>query len=165
MFENPRASVTFGPQKGAPVALREPLTPNRFIIQNETGKPLVTFTNDGTVTFGEGYTPDAAARSFWHAMAQRNPLRIFADCGAAFAEAFKGCQYGEEAKGNARWWFGAGWVAALARDAQDAARYRTIRAAVVGDAPAAAAHFMATDNPTSADEMDALVDAARGLPR
>lgn len=42
-------------------------------------KPLVTIRNDGVLIYGEGYEPDAAARTFWEAMALHAPRMC--DCG------------------------------------------------------------------------------------
>ncbi len=38
------------------------------------GKTMVTIRPDGTIEYGEGYTPDAAAKAFWDAMGlERKP--------------------------------------------------------------------------------------------
>lgn len=38
-------------------------------IYGEQGRLMVTVKRDGTLAYGEGYTPDAAARLFWEALA------------------------------------------------------------------------------------------------
>jgi hypothetical protein len=55
----------------ARVKIMEPGTGTVLIInQPGTNDPMVSVHEDGTLTVGEGYTPDAAAREFWEAMAE-----------------------------------------------------------------------------------------------
>ena len=42
-------------------------------IHGETGTALVTIHQDGRLEYGEGYTPDEAARIFWEAIAHMAP--------------------------------------------------------------------------------------------
>lgn len=44
------------------------------IIAPDPAKPLVILKPDGTIEFGPDYTPTEAARVFWMAMADMNPL-------------------------------------------------------------------------------------------
>lgn len=45
-----------------------------FVIMGAADTPLVTISfKDGSLTYGEGYTPDAAAKAFWEAMGQYSP--------------------------------------------------------------------------------------------
>lgn len=39
--------------------------PSRLIINGANNKPMVNILRDGTIEFGENYTPDEAARIFW----------------------------------------------------------------------------------------------------
>lgn len=52
------------PKPGAPVTLIE-------ITKND--KPIVTVLSDGSVIYGKGYTPDAAAKAFWEETAREYP--------------------------------------------------------------------------------------------
>jgi len=54
-------------------------------IDGETA-PLVTIHPDGTLEYGEGYTPDEAARLFWEAMRQWAPKQFRRPTDAAFEE-------------------------------------------------------------------------------
>lgn len=47
-----------------PLIMREPV-PSLTI---NVGKTHVTIQPDGTIIYGEGYTPDAAAKAFWDAV-------------------------------------------------------------------------------------------------
>jgi len=42
---------------------------------SDGGKLLVKIYADGTIEYGEGYTPDEAAKTFWNAIAYHHPLR------------------------------------------------------------------------------------------
>lgn len=44
--------------------------PTGFMLSNG-GKLVVEIKNDGTVRFGEGYTPDSAAKEFFEQIAKR----------------------------------------------------------------------------------------------
>lgn len=46
-----------------------------IVIRGAGAALLVTINPDGTVTYGECYTPDEAARAFWEGLAAANPLR------------------------------------------------------------------------------------------
>ena len=39
-------------------------------------KPMVTIRPDGTIEYGEGYTPDAAAKAFWDAVGLERKNRL-----------------------------------------------------------------------------------------
>lgn len=41
---------------------------DQSIVIKQAGKPLVTIKPDGTLEYGDGYTPDKAARAFWAAV-------------------------------------------------------------------------------------------------
>jgi len=43
--------------------------PGRLTLATSSGKPIVMIEPNGRVSFGEGYTPDAAAEEFWTQMA------------------------------------------------------------------------------------------------
>ena len=53
------------------------LPPNTFTI-NQGGRILVTIHADGSMTFGEGYTPDAAAMVVWDAISRHYPWAVAA---------------------------------------------------------------------------------------
>jgi hypothetical protein len=42
-------------------------------IQRPDGSALVTLHHDGSLTYGEGYTPDEAAKTFWDAIRRFMP--------------------------------------------------------------------------------------------
>ncbi len=46
---------------------------NSITIQAPGGVPLVSIAPNGVITYGPGYTPDAAAQIFWRAIAGSNP--------------------------------------------------------------------------------------------
>lgn len=48
--------------------------PTALVIQASMNKIMVAFKPDGSIEFGEGYTPTDAARTFWLHMANQNPL-------------------------------------------------------------------------------------------
>ncbi len=50
-------------------------TPTTITIGGWGHAPLATIHPDGTVEIGKGSTPNAAARLFWKAVEQNNPLR------------------------------------------------------------------------------------------
>lgn len=45
--------------------------------------PLVSVFNDGTMEYGPGYQPDAAARAFWEALADLRPHCAGCKCAPA----------------------------------------------------------------------------------
>ena len=45
--------------------------PGELVIGTSMDNILVTIAKDGTLTYGPGYTPDAAAKMFWEALAKR----------------------------------------------------------------------------------------------
>jgi hypothetical protein len=49
---------------------------NILCIHGEGGEPIVTIKPNGTVEFGEGYTPTEAARIFWEALAWAMPESV-----------------------------------------------------------------------------------------
>ena len=66
------------------ITIRQPQATDPLLTINGKGdagfnKPLVTIRNDGVLIYGEGYEPDAAARTFWEAMALHAPRMC--DCG------------------------------------------------------------------------------------
>jgi hypothetical protein len=69
---------------GGIMTFRQPQPTDPLLTINGKGdvsfsKPLVTIRNDGVLIYGEGYEPDAAARTFWEAMALHAPRMC--DCG------------------------------------------------------------------------------------
>lgn len=56
------------PAPGATAKLAE-WAPNILTICTEGGKLLVTIKPDGSLVYGDSYTPDGAARAFWGALA------------------------------------------------------------------------------------------------
>lgn len=58
-----------------------------LVIHGEDDRPLVTVEHDGTVVYGAGYEPDAAARVFWEAMGSLGMVReVFAESPPAVME-------------------------------------------------------------------------------
>lgn len=47
---------------------------DRLVIADDDGNPLVSVHSDGSLTYGEGYDPDEAARIFWNALARHSPI-------------------------------------------------------------------------------------------
>jgi hypothetical protein len=45
--------------------------PNELVVGTDGGRVLVRIGPDGTLTYGDDYTPDEAAKAFWEAMARR----------------------------------------------------------------------------------------------
>ena len=58
-------------------------SPFVFIIQGHDGKMMVSVGYDGTLTYGESYTPDAAAKTFWEAVGHTAPMKRIAELEAA----------------------------------------------------------------------------------
>lgn len=75
IYSSKSESITFVKNEPAPVILRL-MDPNGSIIQiNRPGSDsfMVKIMGDGTMEFGEGYTPDEAALIFWRALASTFP--------------------------------------------------------------------------------------------
>lgn len=67
----PKAASVSGWYKPQPprVKIMDPESGGTIVINRPgTDEPMVTIHPDGTLTIGEGYTPDAAATEFWQAM-------------------------------------------------------------------------------------------------
>jgi len=60
--------------KGPKLAVRGPSDVPNLITINKGSTALVAISVDGKVTFGEGYSPDEAARIFWEGVASRRPV-------------------------------------------------------------------------------------------
>lgn len=60
--------------------LLAPAAPPCIEIMGEDQTPLVTIHPSGTLDYGPGYTPDAAARAFWDALRHLAPARC-PNCG------------------------------------------------------------------------------------
>ncbi len=45
-----------------------------FIIADKDGNEMVKVTSNGDVSYGKGYTPDQAARTFWEVLAKYHPV-------------------------------------------------------------------------------------------
>jgi hypothetical protein len=59
---------------GSMVSLSDTTTAAAFQIDGPTGEMLVRISlKDGKATFGKNYTPDAAGKAFWDAIANRYP--------------------------------------------------------------------------------------------
>lgn len=52
-------------------------------------QPLVTIHEDGTLTYGEGYTPDVAAKAFFDALAENFADRMDARWSAGFEQGYE----------------------------------------------------------------------------
>lgn len=77
--ETPSSGSTLGPAivssnglaVGTTVAPLVMFGPPSIVIDGANGSPLVTIKPDGTIVYGDGYTPDAAAKAFWDAVGRR----------------------------------------------------------------------------------------------
>jgi hypothetical protein len=58
--------------------LREPFVgiggTDMIVVSDKDGKLMIKVTQDGKITYGPGYTPDAAARTFWEVLARYYPI-------------------------------------------------------------------------------------------
>jgi hypothetical protein len=59
---------------GTFIALTSPLTPGNLQISGSTGAPIVTIHHDGRVELNPAYSLDEAARAFWDAVIEMNPV-------------------------------------------------------------------------------------------
>lgn len=68
--------------------IAEPTTFNSIIVT--VGQTKVTIKADGTVEYGDGSTPDDAARAFWEVVGRYHPIpRIIAACAKVCDDADK----------------------------------------------------------------------------
>jgi hypothetical protein len=66
------------------VSVHTPAPPT-IVIQGADRQPLVSIHPDGTLEYGPGYEPDAAARTFWDALRRYMPARC-PNCGCVGTE-------------------------------------------------------------------------------
>lgn len=57
--------IPFHPPPKQPIPFVAAVNPSAVTIKNYQSKEVVNINQDGTVTFGKGYTPKGAAAEFW----------------------------------------------------------------------------------------------------
>jgi hypothetical protein len=62
------------------ISLQRPEPTQLLMVSDAKSQLVVSIGMDGKVTFGEGMTPDDAAKAFWEAVASKRPM--CAKCGA-----------------------------------------------------------------------------------
>lgn len=78
-----KSELSEGPTP-SPITTHKPGGSDLISIFGKERKLLIRVNRDGTLEYGEGYTPDEAARLFWEALAHEGFLRMVA-FGSGFA--------------------------------------------------------------------------------
>ena len=73
--------IFYNPADFANIEIKQ--SPFAFTIQNHDGKMMVSVGYDGTLTYGDSYTPDAAAKIFWEAIGHTAPMKRIRELEAA----------------------------------------------------------------------------------